>query len=252
MKFQIIEAYKANKDELFEIINNFDSNTDYVVRADRNSIKKVRFQGFMLNVKAFKIPNIVNQIAYRFFRQSKAERSFRFGQKLLELGVLTPKPIAYFEFYNTFSFRKSYYLSEQIDYELTFRELITCPTYVNHEEILRAFTRFTFKLHQSQVEFLDHSPGNTLIKKVNGEYQFYLVDLNRMIFKPLNFEMRMRNFARLSASEDMIKIMSDEYANCYNKSYEDVLKLMSFYSKKFREKNLRKREMKKRLKFWKN
>lgn len=251
MKFQITEAYLKNKEELFEIINNFDSYTDYVVKAERNSIKKVPFQGLVLNVKAFKIPNIVNQIAYRFFRQSKAERSFKYGQKLLNLGILTPKPIAYFEFYSLLSFRKSYYLSEQITYDLTYRELITYPDYEDHENILRAFTRFTFKLHENNIEFLDHSPGNTLIKKEGEDYKFYLVDLNRMLFKSLSFDARMKNFARLSASEGMIKTMSDEYAKSYDKNYEDVLKLMTFYSKKFREDSVRKREMKKRLKFWK-
>lgn len=252
MKYQITDTYKSRKDEFVDIVSNFNAYNNFVNDGQRNSIKKVAIEGLLLNIKAFKVPNFFNQIIYKYFRKSKAQRSYTFGQKLLQLGVLTPEPIAYFEFSNGLLFGKSYYLSEQIEYDLTFRELLHDLDYDNHEEILRAFTRFTFMLHENEVEFLDHSPGNTLIKKVNGDYAFYLVDLNRMVFKPLNFKMRMKNFARLSASEPMIKIMSDEYATCYEKKYDEVLKLMTFYSKEFVQKSDRKKRLKKKLKFWKD
>ena len=65
-----------------------------------------------------------------------------------------------------FRFKKSFYLSEQVDCDLTYRELITDLNYPNYETILRAFTRFTYLLHERGIQFLDHSPGNTLIKKI--------------------------------------------------------------------------------------
>jgi hypothetical protein len=46
-------------------------------------------------------------------------------------------------------------------------------------------------MHEASINFLDHSPGNTLIvKKSEGKYDFYLVDLNRMNLKiyPLKHE----------------------------------------------------------------
>ena len=92
-------------------------------------------------------------------------------------------------------------MSRHLDYELTYRELVTDPAYPDHENILRAFTRFTFELHEKQIQFLDHSPGNTLIKKVDGDYQFFLVDLNRMNFKELNFEERMLNFSQADSKK---------------------------------------------------
>ena len=48
----------------------------------------------------------------------------------------------------------------------TYRELITFPNYPDREEILRQFTAFTKQLHDNGVLFKDHSPGNTLIKKI--------------------------------------------------------------------------------------
>ena len=54
---------------------------------------------------------------------------------------------------------------------------------LENEIILRQFIRFSYLLHQKGIEFLDNSPGNTLIKKnEKGVYDFYLVDLNRMKF----------------------------------------------------------------------
>ena len=111
-----------------------------------------------------------------------------------------------------------------------------------HEDILRAFTRFTFRLHENNVEFLDHSPGNTLIQLNNGDYKFYLVDLNRMNFKPLNFTERMKNFARLTPDNEKIEIMADEYAELIEKSETEVFKKMWFFAHSFfvrHNKNLR-------------
>ena len=251
MTYRITKSYSQYKDELLAIVENFDSYSDEVVKAERNSIKKVPFKGIMLNVKAFKVPNIINQISYRFFRKSKAERSYLYAHKLLSLDIQTPQPIAYFEFSSVLRFGKSFYLSEQIIYDLTFRELISTPDLKDWEQILRAFARFTFKLHENDVMFLDHSPGNTLIKLAGNTYMFYLVDLNRMQFKAMDLNERMKNFARLSASEAMIEIMSDEYSKCYHQPYNDVLRLMSKHSKTFREDSVRKRKLKKTLKFWK-
>jgi hypothetical protein len=55
---------------------------------------------------------------------------------------------------------------------LTFRELVEVPDYPDHENILRQFTKFTFNLHEKELNF--RSSGNTLIKKVSDdEYNFF-------------------------------------------------------------------------------
>ena len=124
--------------------------------------------------------------------------------------------------------------------------------YPNHEAILRAFTRFTYNLHQKQVKFLDHSPGNTLIKKVDDDYEFYLVDLNRMEFKPMDLEARIKNFAKLTTHKSLIKVMSEEYAKCSNESYETVFNLMWNNTQDFQRRYWRRRRIKNKLKFWKS
>ncbi len=153
-------------------------------------------------------------------------------------------------FTSPFLFKKSYYISAQLDCDLTYRELTRDLNYPEHDRILRAFTRFTFTLHERNIKFLDHSPGNTLIKKEGDVYHFYLVDLNRMEFKPMSFEERIKNFSRLTTHKSMVKTMSDEYAKCYNVPYEKVFNLMWHNTQEFQRRYWRKVRLKKKLKFW--
>ena len=99
--------------------------------------------------------------------------------------------------------------------------------------------------------FLDHSPGNTLIKKMDHDYNFYLVDLNRMAFKNLDFETRIKNFSKLTIHKSMVEVMSDEYAKCSGESYDTIFNLMWKFTEDFQNKYHRKRRLKKKLKFWK-
>ncbi|MFK7781394.1 Kdo domain containing protein [Psychroserpens sp.] len=233
-----------------DIISNFDSKGEPFGNQDRNSLKLFDLNGKSINVKSFRIPNLVNQIAYRFFRKSKAQRSFEYGNWLKSLDIGTPQPLAYYEYKSAFLFNKSYYISAQQDCDLTYRELTTNFDYPDHEHILRAFTRFTYKLHKKNVHFLDHSPGNTLIKKVGDEYQFYLVDLNRMEFKELDFETRITNFSKLTTHKFMVEIMSDEYAKCSGEDYDKILDVMWSSTEAFQNKYHRKRRLKNKILFW--
>lgn len=253
MKKEVVhEKFKQNSKELKRFIKNFDVKGEPFGNQDRNSLKLFNLHGEIVNIKSFRVPNIINQIAYKFFRKSKAQRSFEYANKLIGLKIGTPQPIAYYEFATPFLFKKSYYISKQQDCDLTYRELTTDLNYPNHEAILRSFTRFTFKLHEKNVHFLDHSPGNTLIEINHGDYKFYLVDLNRMEFKPLDFETRIKNFSKLTIHKSMIEVMSDEYAKCSGEDYDKIFNLMWQLTETFQEKYHRKRRLKKTLKFWKN
>tara|TARA_R110000868_G_scaffold384840_1_gene652477 strand:- start:581 stop:1348 length:768 start_codon:yes stop_codon:yes gene_type:complete len=229
---------------LSEVIHDFDSYEGGVGK--RNIIKIINIEGVELNIKAFKIPNLINQIVYKFFRKSKAQRSLEYANKLIELQVGTPQPIAYFEFTSPFLFNRSFYVSEQLDCDLTYRELTTNFNYPDYENILRAFTRFTYSLHEKNIHFLDHSPGNTLIKKNGNTYDFYLVDLNRMEFKPLDFETRIKNFSRLTIHKSMIKVMSEEYAKSSGEDFNKIFDLMWNETEAFQEKVRRKKQLKKK------
>lgn len=250
MKKRIHQSYKTSSTELDNFIQNFETQGEDYGNQDRNSLKLFDLNGIKVNVKSFRVPNLINKIAYRFFKKSKAQRSFEYANKLQELGIGTPQPIAFYEKPSVLTFRESYYLSEHLDYDFTYRELTTDFTIPNYETILRAFTRFTFKLHENNVNFLDHSPGNTLIKVENDAIDFYLVDLNRMRFQQMNFKERIKNFSKLTIHKQMVEVMSDEYAKCMNANYDDVFSLMWKYTEDFQMRYHRRRKLKKKLLFW--
>ncbi len=251
MKFVFSDAYRASKDEVTSFILNFEKQGRLFGDGDRNKIKLFPLDGKQINIKSFKIPNAVNKGAYRFLRKSKAQRSFEYAHHLLSAGIGTPYPVAFAEEKTALLFKRSYYVSEHLECDLTYRTLVQDPEYPQWEEILRAFTRFSYSLHEKQVEFLDHSPGNTLIQIDKKGFEFFLVDLNRMNFRELDFDARMKNLSRLTPKKEMVEIMAEEYAKLYGRNREEVFEKMWFYTRDFQERFHRKKAMKKKLKFWK-
>ncbi len=234
--FVINPKYSHLAEKLKEVLHNFSKKGEYVTKGERNVIKMVQLEGIAFNIKKFKTPNVFQALVYQHIRKSKAKRSFEYASKLIELDIKTPFPVAYLE---TFSggLKESFYVSEHINYDFDFRELIHNPRFKKRNEILKQFTKFTFKLHENGVNFLDHSPGNTLIMdNGNNNYEFYLIDLNRMRFEPMDFNARMHNFRRLWLSKTMMKVMAEEYAKLYNKSVDGTYALMLHYGRAFQKK----------------
>lgn len=248
MNSVIHPSYLSKQKEIDAIIHDFATTGNFISQPSRNAIKIFKLGNEEIVVKSFKVPNAINKIAYRFFRKSKAERSYNFANTLIDLGIGTPKPIAFFEEKSSLAFKTSYYLCAHQEVDFTYRELINDDSIKNVEHILRHFTRFTHKLHENNVLFKDHSPGNTLIKKRDKDYHFYLVDLNRMEFKPLSFDERMQNFSRLTPRKEQVAIMSDEYAKITGLEYDLVFSQMWKYTAAFQEKFFRKKRWKKRFK----
>ncbi|TVZ51778.1 lipopolysaccharide kinase InaA family protein [Dokdonia sp. Hel_I_53] len=250
MKTVFSKTFAGDKTAIEKCIINFDTSGKKFDERKRNSLKLFDLGNVTINVKSFKVPNLVNRVAYKSFRDSKARRSFEYAHILLERGVLTPQPIAYFE-EEGLLFGKSYYVSNHLSYDLTYRDLCKESPYLGNEKILKAFTAFTYELHQKEINFLDHSLGNTLIVIKDEGYDFYLVDLNRMKFGPMDFKARMRNFARLSPREEDIIIMAREYAVLSGHSFDEVFEAMFQEIADFQEAFYKKKLVKKRLKFWK-
>nr|WP_235946578.1 lipopolysaccharide kinase InaA family protein [Flavobacterium silvaticum] len=250
MKFVVSPAFSAYSDAVRKCIQNFWS-TGKVLASGRNTIRIFDIDGLQVNIKAFKLPNLVNRFAYSYFRKSKAQRSFEFATKLLQMGIGTPKPIAYSEHTNWSGLRESFYASEHLDAKLTYRELVEIPDYPDRDNILRQFTRFSYKLHELGIEFKDHSPGNTLIlEDAPGQYSFYLVDLNRMEFHDkMPFELRMKNLSRLTPHKEMVATMSNEYAKASAEDETVIFETLWRLTAAFQHRFHRKRRLKKKFLF---
>lgn len=225
MNYQINPNYNHLKKQILDIPNIFESQGE-IIQDGRNTIKILNLNGLKINVKSFKTPNIINRYAYRYLRESKAKRSFSYATRLLGMEISTPEPIAFMEYNKNGGLTNSFYISIQEDCDYTYRELIGRNSN-DIENILIAFTRFTFDFHKKGMYFIDHSPGNTLIKEVNSGFKFYLVDLNRTKFTKIDLEMGIKNFYRLGANKEMIQIMAKEYAKLWNADENYVSKKMT-------------------------
>ena len=239
-------TYQHKKEAILACIKHFESTGEYVTKGERNVIKSFDLDGETINIKSFRVPKAFNSFVYKFIRPSKAKRSFEYAEKLQMNAIKTPFPIAYVENHSTFGLHESYYVSLHIDYDFDFRALIHDPLFEDRRNILEQFAEFCFKLHEHNVNFLDHSPGNTLVVKRDYTYDFYLIDLNRMKFESLNLAQRMENLKRLWLSKQMIHIISKRYAELANKELHEVQDLLLKYSQKFKRKINRKKYLKKK------
>jgi len=230
-----------------EILHLFHQSTQQL-GDDRNIIKIVTYDNQQLVVKSFKTPNFINKIAYRFFRKSKAARSYYNAQHLVKNNIGTPMPIAYFEQFSGVGLQASYYVSAYVAHDFTYREITNDEALQDKVTILQQFSKFMYDMHDAGIYFMDHSPGNTLIKKRDGHYYFFLVDLNRMKFYNIPYEDRLKNFERLSPKKWMYEVMGEAYARLSDEDAHTTIDIMWKYTQNFQEAFHRKKRLKKKLK----
>jgi hypothetical protein len=247
----VAKEFQAQREALIEAALNFDQSLAPIIgTGDRNVIKRIEIDGISMAVKSFKRPNWINRLVYRYWRKSKAHRSYIYAHKLVSLGIGTPQPIAFMETYGCGGIQRSYYFSLNIEADYTFRDLIHQPDLADRDHLIEAFTKFTFNLHQKGVLFQDHSPGNTLIQINGNTPKFYLVDLNRMTFKNLSKSERIQNFARLTPLKEMVDKMSETYARLTGWPVDELKRQMWRVTEDFQNRFHRKRRLKKQLFFW--
>ncbi|MGZ2368304.1 hypothetical protein ACXR6G_00775 [Ancylomarina sp. YFZ004] len=247
MRFKINPKFQHLSNFLENLHENFSKKGTSIYKG-RNEIRIFENQGVKLNVKSFKIPHLINKIAYGYFRGSKARHSFEYAMKIRACGAETPEPIACIEVLKHGLFNRSYYVSIHHKYDFTIRDLIgfDFPDKVN---ILKQFAVFTYeKLHKNNIHHLDYSRGNILITRLEDKkYDFSIVDINRMRFEKMNYLEGLKNFAQIWGSDDELEIVAREYARVNNKNEEEAVKLLIQFDKEHKEKIQRKLAWKRRI-----
>lgn len=253
MKITLNPNYINQEKSILQLVSRFFDEGNLIVQGSRNTIKSNFLGNEKVNIKFFQKPGVIKSIIYSFFRSTKAKRSFDYANYLIKHNIQTPMPIAYIEERSNIGILgDSFYISQQIDYDFTIRELIHNPLFPNRNLILEQFTEFTFKMHEVKVNFLDHSPGNTLIiKKENGSYDFFLIDLNRMKFEDLSIEKRMDNFKKMWLSKQMVKVVAKKYAELSEQTEGKLHQILLEKTKAFKGKIARKKYWKRKLKLMK-
>ncbi len=130
------------------------------------------------------------------------------------------------------------------------KAVIHNPEFPEREKLIKLYTDFHYRLHQAGINFLDNTQGNTLFIKKGDSYNLYLVDLNRMkTGVQMSIEERIRNFARLTRDEWIMKEIATEYAALSGYSAEKLSTMLISASVSV----FKKRDLKKRWKTrWKN
>ena len=214
-KYTLNPKYDTFKDSLLNIKEIF-KNTDGTIHKARNELKIIELNGIKCVVKAFKVPHLVNRIAYTFFRDGKAKKSYVNSRKLSELDVNTPEAIGVIEFFESGLLSTSYFISLYEPYNYTIREVFHHKV-DEYKEVLKRFARFTFEIHQKGVWHIDYSLGNILVTNIDNKYRFSLVDINRMDFKEMSGYEGLGNFSKFWAKDDEdLVLLATEYAKLAN------------------------------------
>ena len=225
VKCEIAPEFRELEEWISQLPTNF-SRAGETIFKSRNEVKVFSEGNFRINVKAFKVPNLINRIVYVYFRGSKAARSYRYARKFMATGVATPAAIGYIDCIDKGLLKESFYASVHYDYEFTLREVLNYQV-ADHDAILRDWVRFTYEqLHLNNIFHLDYSPGNTLICKKDNGYEFKIVDLNRMSFGPISFERGLYNFRQLSTNRQTLELLASEYALLCHKDAGKAMKVL--------------------------
>ncbi len=190
----------------------FAQNGEQIYRS-RNIIKMFDVNGTRLCVKSYREPIFVNRVAYTFFRPSKASRAYFNALEVLARGFETPAPVAYIEEKSGGLLSKSYFICLECPYPTDLRHF-THATELNGEdrETLRLTGKLNGQLHDKEIAHLDFSPGNILYQKIDGNYHFSLLDINRMDFRKVGLKEGCHSFRRLRGSQEMFRIIALGYA----------------------------------------
>lgn len=243
-KFSSInDKYFSFQEKINLCVKNFDLEGK-LIKDSRNTVKVFRIDDLYINIKRFKRPNFINRLVYSFFRSTKACRSFLYANKLLGYNILTPDPIAYIENSKYYLLDDSFYVCKNIDYDFDMKHVFENKELQQRDKLIKKFVLFTHKLHENGVMFFDHSTSNTIIKKVEGEYKLFLIDLNRMKFKKMNFDDRLKNFKRLNLSDESIKKVSHFYSEITNVNKDVIFEKIKKHSHNFQVKRSKRKKIK--------
>ena len=242
-KYILNPKYKNFEKYLLNIQTIFKDSGESIHKA-RNELKIIKLDDIKCVVKSFKIPHVINKVAYTFFRDGKAKKSYINAIKLNKLHVDTPEAIGIIEFFSSSLLSESYFISVYEPYDFTIREVFHHKV-DDYQEILKQFTKFTYEIHQKDVWHVDYSLGNILVTKENELYRFFLVDINRMEFKTILARDGLKNFNKFWAKDkNDLLIIAKEYAKLSSFNEDEAIKIVLNEAKSLEAKVILKRKIK--------
>lgn len=182
---------------------------------NRNAIRYIEIEGEQWVVKQFCRPHLFNRLVYRWWRKTKAQRSFEHAEALRAIGVGSPEPVGYCDTGNLLCIGYCYYVARHSTLPFDFRDLIDNES-PQAEKALQAIARTTALMHEGGFWHKDYSGGNILWGETREGISVELIDLNRMRKGKVSLMAGCANFDRLEATPRQQRIMAEAYAQARN------------------------------------
>lgn len=180
MKIKVSAEYKPLNDWFVQIPRLFVEHQGTLLYDGRNQIRLFDVQGKKIVVKRYKRHDVIKMLIYTFFRRNKAQRSYENAVLLKSRHFQTPQEIAYIEDLVAGLIRQVYYVCAYTDWVPIKPRLIEQSPY--DEKLAVAYAHFVASLHEQGVLHRDLNPTNVLYREKDGNYDFQLIDINRMQF----------------------------------------------------------------------
>lgn len=227
IKYQIIDTKYR---DLVLNIDDYFTQSKTIIYQDRNQLKEVEFNGELLIIKSFKKLSLLNQFIYGFVRHSKAKRAYHYAHKISKF---TPQTVAYVQTSQYGLLKKSYLISQKFNFDFDMLAILPESNLnAQQTDLIQQFVAFTYELHQNGICHLDYWNGNILVKKYAKNYQFNIVDINRMKFGELGIKKRAKSFQRFNIHHKNLDNMLKLYAELAGFNVEKFSKMAYAYRQK--------------------
>lgn len=199
-----------------------------VLRDSRNRLWNIAHplkEDLVLTVKLNR-PTGLKRLSYAF-TASKGRRHWNNASTMLQRGINTPKPIAFYERHCLGGIKLSYYVCEFIPDTFSSRHVCSAIEAgeepfkgLNQEEWLDLLATFICDMHDAGIVHRDLSVGNLMLKQQpNGDITPYLIDIGRARIGDTPLPARTRVL-------DLMRI-------CYKLSWPNRERLIKCYEKRW-------------------
>jgi len=191
-----------------------------VLRDKRNKIWNIDSNLGLLTIKLNRSEGL-RKLGY-YFKNSKGQRHWDNAISMLEHGVNTPFPLAYFARHQRSGIEDSYYITDFIDNAFSSRDVFASinageQTYrsVEHAVLLKHLADFICNMHNQGILHRDLSSGNILLTHNDDDIQLYYIDIGRA-----------RTMNKLSTRQRLVDLMRI----CYKLPWSGREELINYYN----------------------
>ncbi len=212
LKTVVADDFSRHTDFIGTLPGAFDAGLGETIYDQRNQLRRFTDQGQVFVVKRYKPVNVVQRVAYTFFRKTKAARAYLFAREFRRRGIDTPREVAYIETGGWRLFCTGYFVS--LEAAGTETHLLLREVRDFSHELADAVAAQVVLMHSRGVLHGDLNLSNFLCSEQDGHYHFTMIDVNRSHFTdgmPSDDEC-LQNLVRTTHRRDLYEYLVRSYA----------------------------------------